>query len=453
MMMGCLAAALLGFSGAASAGPPCPCPDEIQLTKGDQYVIIEWDDPPDSQLFSTELDDDGWSGFASPTAWGYKGNCDNEWALSFAVSGGEVQVVATNAMTGTDTVFTMSSPGVVHPLDDNIMFQLASSAVIDDEGWGDNAEPSLDGYFVMADSGLYTVTAVNSGTVGTTQGETPQPLQMNWEESVGGSNGTLTITRGDSLFEFDNGLMIAFSTGDIAADSTFVVRAWRDVVDAEQLEVLGFAFGGYKVWRSDVNDLDEPRLIGKLTLCNPADSVFFRCDNRFFVDGVDPWYQDETCSGQIMRDTHGAIRITGDVTNAFPYWYGVTTFDTEDDLTTIDYDPLEGEGSYWKKTYPSEPPRTNVSDIRVIPNPYNVREEWEEGESRITFDNLPGEATIYVYNVIGELVIQLDHSSPTDDFIEWNLKSGTGRDVVSGVYLYKVESSAGDKVGKFIVIR
>ncbi|MCK4547485.1 MAG: T9SS type A sorting domain-containing protein [Candidatus Eisenbacteria sp.] len=457
MVVSCAMVVLLGLSGAVVAGPPCPCPDEVRLTKGDEYVVIEWTDPPDSLLYSTEVNTDNWSAYATPLAWGFRGDCDNEYEISMAVSATRIQVLWADIMRGEQGDFDLEHPDSAYSLPDNVWVRFPSTAATDLASWGESAEPHVTGFFAGADSALYTLTAESHGTVDSTEAGTTPGLTLAWTDSLSMESGTLAISRADTLLDFDGGLRISFARGEIHADSSFAIRVWRDVADDDVLRINGSAFGGYKIWRSDVNDLGEPRLIQKITMCDsadPDDAVFFRCGgDRFFVDGVDPWYQDDTCTGQIVLDSQNQIRTTGDVTNAFPYWYGVTTFDTKDGAVLVDPDVTEGAGIYWKKIYPSQAPRTNVSDVRVIPNPYNVREEWEEGEAKITFDNLPSQATVYVYNVIGEMIIKLEHDSITDDFISWNLKSGTGRDVVSGVYLYKVESSEGDKIGKFIVIR
>jgi len=37
--------------------------------------------------------------------------------------------------------------------------------------------------------------------------------------------------------------------------------------------------------------------------------------------------------------------------------------------------------------------------------------------------------------------------------VKWDLVSRNGQDVVSGVYLYTVESDYGTQVGKFVILR
>jgi hypothetical protein len=43
--------------------------------------------------------------------------------------------------------------------------------------------------------------------------------------------------------------------------------------------------------------------------------------------------------------------------------------------------------------------------------------------------------------------------TPNDGQATWNLISRNGQDVVSGVYLFTVESSEGTQRGKFVIIR
>jgi len=73
----------------------------------------------------------------------------------------------------------------------------------------------------------------------------------------------------------------------------------------------------------------------------------------------------------------------------------------------------------------------------------------------IRFSNLPSECTIKIYTVSGRLVRTLSHS----DLIgpvgqeKWDGNTSGGDHAASGVYLWRVESSADSKNGKLIVIR
>ena len=95
------------------------------------------------------------------------------------------------------------------------------------------------------------------------------------------------------------------------------------------------------------------------------------------------------------------------------------------------------------------------------------REEDPSG-TKVTFMNLPRtKGTIHVYTLAGDLVVDLpfdgrppaDLQSGKDPVIEgqgsvpWNLISRNGQKIVSGIYLYSVDTELGRKVGRFVIIR
>lgn len=70
----------------------------------------------------------------------------------------------------------------------------------------------------------------------------------------------------------------------------------------------------------------------------------------------------------------------------------------------------------------------------------------------ITFTNLPSQGTVSIYTLSGQLV----RSLPIPSFaaqLRWDVKTPSGQDVVSGVYLWRVQSGNNSKVGKLMVIR
>ncbi len=90
----------------------------------------------------------------------------------------------------------------------------------------------------------------------------------------------------------------------------------------------------------------------------------------------------------------------------------------------------------------------------VVPNPYRARSEWDSPTGHeLHFINLPVEARIRIYTVAGDLVAELHHTDRVHDFERWNLKNGDGRDVTSGIYMYRVEASSFSFQDRFIVIR
>lgn len=70
----------------------------------------------------------------------------------------------------------------------------------------------------------------------------------------------------------------------------------------------------------------------------------------------------------------------------------------------------------------------------------------------ITFTNLPSEGTITIFTLSGQLVQTLE-ISPSNPQLRWDGRTPGGRNVVSGVYLWRVQSGNNSKVGKLVVIR
>jgi hypothetical protein len=98
----------------------------------------------------------------------------------------------------------------------------------------------------------------------------------------------------------------------------------------------------------------------------------------------------------------------------------------------------------------------NLDDIKVVPNPYIVRNIWERSRdySVIAFTHLPDECTIRVYSLAGDHLITLEHDSPDLDGNEnWDLLTKNRQKVAAGIYIYHVDSPYGEKIGKFAVIR
>ncbi len=100
--------------------------------------------------------------------------------------------------------------------------------------------------------------------------------------------------------------------------------------------------------------------------------------------------------------------------------------------------------------------------VRVVPNPYIVFDLWDGGpfERRLAFTHLPQTATIRIFTTAGELVRTLEHRHTASDgelydsggTEIWNLLNDSKQLVASGVYVYHVESEAGEYAGRFAVI-
>jgi hypothetical protein len=177
--------------------------------------------------------------------------------------------------------------------------------------------------------------------------------------------------------------------------------------------------------------------------------------------------------------------VDSEIHNGFLYFYSVTSTDHElkrfnrDRLPTDPFDiggpGLGGDpGSSFSHTVPGTPAQTATErqlsgvNIFVYPNPA-TREALEQyqglnpnGEDptgvRVTFTNLPeANNTIQIYTVSGDMVQSISHSGLDGiGHTSWNLMSRSGQEIVSGVYLYSVQSDDSrfeDFVGKFVVVR
>jgi hypothetical protein len=97
--------------------------------------------------------------------------------------------------------------------------------------------------------------------------------------------------------------------------------------------------------------------------------------------------------------------------------------------------------------------RHSLDSVQVVPNPYLVNAQWEKdlGVRRLDFTNLPANCTIRIYNMAGERVKPLTHSNGKS-VESWNLLSDQQQEVAPGLYFYHLESSLGNKIGKFVIV-
>jgi hypothetical protein len=111
-------------------------------------------------------------------------------------------------------------------------------------------------------------------------------------------------------------------------------------------------------------------------------------------------------------------------------------------------------------------PTQNLLRVGVVPNPYRAVEAWNPaGDHEVHFINLPAKARIRIYTLAGDLVRDIQHEindrtstppQPWDqmrDFESWDLKNASGRDVSSGIYIYRVEAGSFFHQSRFVVIR
>ncbi len=107
--------------------------------------------------------------------------------------------------------------------------------------------------------------------------------------------------------------------------------------------------------------------------------------------------------------------------------------------------------------------QTDLSVVKVVPNPYLVRAGWDldNDYQRVQFINLPTECTIKIYTIAGDLVKTIAHAVPYQEGFDehtrgtafWNLQTENSQKVATGVYVFRVTSPYGEAIGRFAVIR
>jgi hypothetical protein len=109
-------------------------------------------------------------------------------------------------------------------------------------------------------------------------------------------------------------------------------------------------------------------------------------------------------------------------------------------------------------TCPAPPPGgsgttvSNLSAVQIYPNPW--RADKHAAHPTVTFANLPSGSTMKIFTASGHLVRTLGGQSLRLGTMTWDLTNDSGDKVASGIYLYLITDSQGDKVkGKLAVIK
>jgi len=155
--------------------------------------------------------------------------------------------------------------------------------------------------------------------------------------------------------------------------------------------------------------------------------------------------------------------------------YAIAAFDKGDTIVGIGRleNPIGRSKRSTRVYIPNLPPTQTVGNIKVVPNPFMGSSRFNNPNpidtspwvNRIRFINLPRDAKISIFTLAGDLVRTI-HSGEivptsrdytfTGDFTgvaEWDLTTKNNQEVVSGLYVYVVESSAGTFTGKFVIMR
>ncbi len=110
--------------------------------------------------------------------------------------------------------------------------------------------------------------------------------------------------------------------------------------------------------------------------------------------------------------------------------------------------------------YPPRPYQNDMSKIRIVPNPYNIKDPLLitygfTNQRNITFYNLPAFCTIKIFTESGDLVQTIQHNNPQKTGSEpWNMLTSSQQVINSGVYIAVFQTPDGQlSYQKFVVVR
>lgn len=234
---------------------------------------------------------------------------------------------------------------------------------------------------------------------------------------------------------------------EITAGDHFVRIEWDDYPEAIQDPLTRIRdFYGYQVWKAVgwTRESTEPR--------DQDWQLILDIDRGGGGAELDEWDTGLEGIGKYAM-------VDSLVKNGFAYWYSVTAYDstaegyhfgkyTQNKTLVTPYSGVEG----------------SLDDVVVVPNPYVNHEymaRWNlepddtdpTGE-KLCFQNLPRDSIVRIYSLGGELVRTLyPDADETGGDACWNLISRNDQIIVSGVYLYQVDSPVGQKIGKLVIIK
>jgi hypothetical protein len=462
---------MLGCSGIAFGQVDLVAP-EVEVIEGDRQVELFWSDPDPEALTHIRQPVLGtvafpWRGNAELSSEGfYLGACD--WTFNVLVS----LVVDTWEVSWREVIDWKTGAQVnrrveirefetYYDLSDGLRIKIDSTGIhsVDLTGWsGPGPEPG--GLFWGGDHSypgnpvVFTFTCTSGGELGPTGGD----IEFDWisvqerPAEVGDSvqTGSLNVDEAGSPFEVYKGMTVSFPSGTYAAGETFSIALSIPLVDGDRLSIVAETFEGYLVLRRSIEERPgQYKVISNISKCDSFE---------FFQDGQglpDPYGERYYIDRGIVDDQPGVDSDPDQPTvlNGFPYEYVVATFDMSESHEQI-MSPIE-----WQLVYPSAPPASSVDEVYVVPNPYIREAGWDLDGSKLRFVNVPEGAVIKIYDASGGYVDTVYPNryrydpSEQQGSMDWDLKNADGTKVVSGIYIFKLESDRGEKMGRFIVVR
>ncbi|MCF7824714.1 MAG: hypothetical protein K9N35_11140 [Candidatus Marinimicrobia bacterium] len=146
----------------------------------------------------------------------------------------------------------------------------------------------------------------------------------------------------------------------------------------------------------------------------------------------------------------------------FEYYYYIVSYD-DGNSNQVDLGaPLYSSKFYTmtsKGAKLKRPPGKSLDDIRIVPNPFNIKASGGElqfgpgNPDRLYFYDVPPVCTIRIYTERGDLIYTIEHTDNSGDE-SWDSITEYRQLIVSGIYIAHFETPEGESTfRKFIVIR
>ena len=291
----------------------------------------------------------------------------------------------------------------------------------------------------------------------------------------------IVLRGGDPFRELNLGLSVYFHDGYV--DTSVIGSSASFNVDMQTFE-------GFHVWRKEVQNNDPgkyPRQDEMTAIAEISKEEYYLYSKITRPDQIPPkriknweYFNDYGIEKAYPRvdslSGNNSIYYEWVDKNAFPgfkYYYSVTSYDRGYYLGAstglvkesyiCDNDSIqcsEVMGTIWVDS----PYKGEMKGIYAVPNPFRTGtsaqttphyHNYDDG-NYVKFHNVPPNAKLRIFTVAGDLVWKIVHDNfdGGEGIIKWDGSNMEGRQVGSGVYIYRCEDSNGsDTYGKVVVIR
>ena len=240
----------------------------------------------------------------------------------------------------------------------------------------------------------------------------------------------------------EDGLVMRFEPQPILQDIS-VPPILNYSLDFEVMDEDSLIESGYRISVSGIGTGPEDETFLITGVLREVDTVLFEADTVYSLESI----------------TFDGIEATLTFDHESPPPVGTTTT-----LTSVPpWSPhIQDAYSFGVIEEEFNPPdkENELQSIRVVPNPYMAGSLWEaeygsyrrEPIRQIQFTNLPSECEIRIFTLSGDLIKTLEHNT-THGTETWDMRAEGGREIVSGIYLYQVESAGIEYLNRFAVIK